>query len=290
VTSPSATTGRHSDVSSGSDERVIQVRGLVARYGEREILHGVDFDVRRGEIMVIMGGSGSGKTTLLRHLIGLERPTSGRIDLLGQDITRLSDLELYRFCRRIGVAFQGGALFSSLTVAENVELPLREHARLDDQTMRIMARMKLEVVDLAGCENLMPSERSGVMIKRAAFARAIVMDPELLFCDEPSAGLDPVVSRALDDLILRLRDAMQMSIVVVTHELDSAFAIADRITVLDRGDVLLVGTVDEVRRSDNPRVQNLLNRRLEEPEPDPEEYLARLTARPEVRGRAGRSL
>jgi phospholipid/cholesterol/gamma-HCH transport system ATP-binding protein len=163
-----------------------------------------------------------------------------------------------------------------MTVGENIILPLQEHTDLDRMTMEIMARLKLEVVDLAGFEKLMPSELSGGMVKRAAMARAIIMDPALLFCDEPSAGLDPVVSSALDKLILRLRDAMGMTIVVVTHELDSAFKIADRITVLDRGHILMVGTVDEVRSSDNVRIQNLLNRRFEEEEPDPDEYLARL--------------
>jgi phospholipid/cholesterol/gamma-HCH transport system ATP-binding protein len=161
-------------------------------------------------------------------------------------------------------------------VGENIILPLREHTDLDRMTMDIMARLKLEVVDLAGFEKLMPSELSGGMIKRAALARAIIMDPALLFCDEPSAGLDPVVSSALDELILRLRDAMGMTIVVVTHELDSAFKIADRITVLDRGNILTVGTVDEVRNNSNERIQSLLNRRFEEGEVDPDEYLARL--------------
>ena len=255
---------------------VIEVRGLVARYGEREILHGLDLDVRRGEIMVIMGGSGSGKSTLLRHLLGLERPSSGSIRLLGQEITRMGELELYELSRRIGVAFQGGALLSSLSVGENVMLPLRERTRLDRETMRIMMRLKLEVVDLAGFEDLMPSELSGGMTKRAAFARAIIMDPAILFCDEPSAGLDPVVSSALDELLLRVREAFGTTIVVVTHELESAFRIADRITVLDRGEILVVGSVDEVRGSPNPRIQNLLQRRFEEEEIDPEAYLARL--------------
>jgi phospholipid/cholesterol/gamma-HCH transport system ATP-binding protein len=223
-----------------------------------------------------MGGSGSGKSTLLRHLMALEKATSGSIKLLGNELSALSQTELYTLCRKIGVAFQGGALFSSMTVGENIILPLREHTDLDRMTMNIMARLKLEVVDLAGFENLMPAELSGGMIKRAAMARAIIMDPALLFCDEPSAGLDPVVSSALDKLILRLRDAMGMTIVVVTHELDSAFTIADRITVLDRGHILMIGTVEEVRNSDNDRIQNLLNRRFEEEEPDPEEYLARL--------------
>jgi phospholipid/cholesterol/gamma-HCH transport system ATP-binding protein len=261
---------------------VIEVRDLVAHYGEREILHGVRFAVARGEIRVIMGGSGSGKSTLLRHLLGLERPTSGSIRVLGQEICRMSEPELYALSRRIGVAFQGGALFSSMTVGENVMLPLREHTRLDRETMRIMMRLKLEVVSLAGFEDLLPSELSGGMVKRAAFARAIVMDPAILFCDEPSAGLDPVVSSALDELILRLRDALGMTIVVVTHELESAFRIADRITVLDRGEVLVEGTVAEVRESPSPRVQNLLHRRFEEEEVDPDAYLARLTG--EARG------
>jgi len=255
---------------------VIEVRDLVTHYGDRRILNGVSLTIRQGEIMVIMGGSGSGKSTLLRHLMALERATSGSIKLLGRELSELSQTELYALCRKIGVAFQGGALFSSLTVGENIILPLREHTDLDRMTMNIMARLKLEVVDLAGFENLMPSELSGGMIKRAALARAIIMDPALLFCDEPSAGLDPVVSSALDELILRLRNAMQMTIVVVTHELDSAFKIADRITVLDRGEILTIGTVAEVRNSSNERIQNLLNRRFEEEEVDPDEYLARL--------------
>jgi phospholipid/cholesterol/gamma-HCH transport system ATP-binding protein len=260
-------------------EQVIEVRDLVTHYGSRQILHGIDMEVRRGEIMVIMGGSGSGKSTLLRHLIRLERKTSGSIRLLGRELDEMSELEFYAFCRKLGVAFQGGALFSSMTVGENIMLPLREHTNLDQMTMQIMLRLKLEVVNLAGFEDLMPSELSGGMIKRAALARAIIMDPALLFCDEPSAGLDPVVSSALDELILRLRDALGMTIVVVTHELDSAFRIADRITVLDQGNVLQIGTVEEVRNSANPRIQALLNRRFEEEVVDPDEYLARLTGK-----------
>jgi len=256
---------------------VIEVRDLVTHYGDRQILKRVSLSVEQGEIMVIMGGSGSGKSTLLRHLMALERATSGSIKLLGHELGELSQAELYKLCRKIGVSFQGGALFSSLSVLENIILPLREHTDLDRMTMDIMARMKLQVVDLAPFENLMPSQLSGGMIKRAAIARAIIMDPALLFCDEPSAGLDPVVSSALDELILGLRDAMRMTIVVVTHELDSAFKIADRITVLDKGEILTIGTVDEVRNSSNERIQNLLNRRFEEEELDPDEYLRRLT-------------
>ncbi|HQL10732.1 MAG TPA: ATP-binding cassette domain-containing protein, partial [Lentisphaeria bacterium] len=162
---------------------VIEVENLVVRYGDREILHHVNFEVESGEIMVIMGGSGSGKSTLLRHMLGLNRPASGSIRLLGQDITQLSSRQMLELRKNIGVSFQGGALFNSMTVGENVELPLLEHTQLDPHTIRIMARMKLEVVNLAGFENLMPSELSGGMIKRAALARAIVMDPKLLFFD-----------------------------------------------------------------------------------------------------------
>lgn len=175
------------------------------------------------------------------------------------------------------MSFQGGALFTSMTVGDNVALPLREHTDLDENTIRIMSRLKLEVVNLGGFQDLMPSQLSGGMVKRAALARAIVMDPRLMFFDEPSAGLDPVVSAELDELILQLRDAMRMTIVVVTHELESAFKIADTITVLDQGRVLMTGTVGEVRASDNARIQDLLNRRPREVEVDVDAYLRRLT-------------
>jgi phospholipid/cholesterol/gamma-HCH transport system ATP-binding protein len=256
---------------------VIEVDGLTTFYGKRKILDKIDFAVESGEIRVIMGGSGSGKSTLLRHLLGLHKPTAGVIKLLGRDITGLKPKELAEFRREIGVSFQGGALFTSMTVGENVALPLREHFRLDENTIRIMSRLKLEVVNLGGFGELMPSQLSGGMIKRAALARAIAMDPKLLFFDEPSAGLDPVVSAELDELILQLRDAMRMTIVVVTHELESAFKIADKITVLDRGKVLLTGTVPQVKASDNERVQDLLNRRPREVAVDVDAYLERLT-------------
>ncbi|MBM3581856.1 MAG: ABC transporter ATP-binding protein [Alphaproteobacteria bacterium] len=260
-----------------TDVKLIEVDNLVTHYGKRMILKGVSMDVREGEIMAIMGGSGSGKSTLLRHLMALERQTSGLIRILGEDVAQLGPRELVELRKKTGVAFQGGALFSSMTVGENIMLPLYEHTDLDRKTMEIMARMKLEVVNLAGFENLMPSELSGGMIKRAAMARAIVMDPKILFCDEPSAGLDPVVSSALDDLILRLRDAMRMSVVVVTHELESVFKIADRVTVLDQGKILFIGTVAELRAHPSERIQNLLNRRPEDADLDVDAYLTRLT-------------
>jgi len=265
-------------MSRNSSENVIEIENLITHYGDRVILQDINLAIRTGEIMVIMGGSGSGKTTLMRNMLGLNKPTSGSIRIFGKDITRIKRRELYEIRRRIGVAFQGGALLGSMTVAENIELPLRQHTHLDESTIRIMSRMKLEVVNLAGFENLMPSELSGGMVKRAALARSIIMDPNLLFFDEPSAGLDPVVSAELDELILRLKEAMNVTIVVVTHELESAFKIADRITVLGGGRILMTGTVDEIRQSDNAVIQDMLNRRPRDEAVNAEEYLARLTA------------
>ena len=256
---------------------IVEVEKLDAHYGALQVLFGLDLAVREGEIMVIMGGSGSGKSTLLRHMIGLEQPSSGTLHLFGRDAAELGPIEMLELRRKMGVAFQGGAMFSSLSVSDNIKLPLREHTNLDERTMDIMARMKLEVVNLSGFGNLMPAELSGGMLKRASIARAIVMDPKLLFFDEPSAGLDPVVSAALDELILRLRSAMEMTIVVVTHEVQSAVKIADRIAILDEGKIIEVATPDTLRQSSNPRVQNLLNRRAVEPRLDPAEYLRRLT-------------
>jgi len=256
---------------------LIEVSKLEAWYGRRRILQGIDFSVNAGEIRVIMGGSGSGKSTLLRHLLGLHKPRSGTVRVLGFDMNTASDREMLAVRRQIGVSFQGGALLTSMSVGDNVALPLREHTKLDENTIRIMSRIKLEVVNLGGFQDLMPSQLSGGMIKRAALARAIVMDPKLLFFDEPSAGLDPVVSAELDELILRLRDALRMTIVVVTHELESAFKIADTITVLDQGQVLLTGSAKDVREADNERIQDLLNRRPREVQVDADAYLRRLT-------------
>lgn len=265
-------------MTTADSKNIIEVENLVTHYGERMILNGINMTVGTGEIRVIMGGSGSGKTTLMRNLLGLNKPTSGSIHIFGKDITKISKRELYALRRKMGVAFQGGALLGSMSVADNIELPLRQHTRLDESTIRIMSRMKLEVVNLAGFEDLMPSELSGGMLKRAALARSIVMDPGLLFFDEPSAGLDPVVSAELDELILRLKKAMNVTIVVVTHELESAFKIADKITVLGQGKVLMTGTVDEVKNSDNEVIQDMLNRRPRDEAVNAEEYLARLTA------------
>ena len=256
---------------------VINIRNLQCHYGDKLALDDINLTVAEREIMVIMGHSGSGKSTLFKNVLGLVIPTAGVVEVLGRDISKLKKKELYELRKSIGVAFQNGALFSSLSVRENIELPLREHTRLDDSTIQIMTMMKLAQMNLVGHEDLMPAQLSGGMLKRAGLARAVIMDPKLLFFDEPSAGLDPVTSAELDQLILQLRDALNMSIIIITHELESAFNVADRITVLDRGKQILTGTRDEVRASDDKRVVNMLGRKVRDDAIDADAYLDSLT-------------
>ena len=260
-----------------TDVPAIHVRDLRVKYGEREVLHGLNFEVRRGETTVIIGGSGSGKSTLLRTLVGLERPSFGEVNINGVDITKATASELDAIKKRIGLAFQGGALIGSMTVGENIALPLLEHTSLDPQTIEVMVRIKLEQVGLSGFESFRPAQLSGGMKKRAAFARAIAMDPEILFFDEPSAGLDPITAAGIDDLILNLKKAYTMSMVVVTHELASAFLIGDRIIVIDRGEVAATGTVSEVRNSAHPRVRQLLDRSADTTQDDEIDHLRMFT-------------
>jgi phospholipid/cholesterol/gamma-HCH transport system ATP-binding protein len=254
-------------------EIAIEIRNLVTHYGSRKILNGIDLQIRRGETMVILGGSGCGKSTLLRHIIGLNRPTSGQILIKGRDITSMTEDELNSLRTKMGVLFQSAALFNSMTIADNVALPLVEHTDLNESTIQIMVRMKLSQVGLSGCDDYFPAQLSGGMKKRAGLARALAMDPEILFFDEPSAGLDPIVSAALDELIIKLKRAFKMTIVVVTHEMASAFLIADRITVLDKGGIVALGTPEEIQHSDHPRVRQFLDRRPDELTHDSQEYL-----------------
>jgi phospholipid/cholesterol/gamma-HCH transport system ATP-binding protein len=261
-----------------SPKPVISLRDLRVSYGEREILHGITFDVQPGETLVILGGSGSGKSTLLRTLVGLEKPSAGEIWIKGRDIAKASTAEMDAIRRKIGMSFQGGALFGSMTVGENVALPLREHTSLEDSTIEIILRLKLEQVGLEGFEYYMPAQLSGGMKKRAAVARALAMDPEILLFDEPSAGLDPIIAAGIDQLILELKRAFHMTIIVVTHELASAFLIADRLLLIDKGNIAALGTVEEIRGTTQPRVRQFLDR-VAEPEISGEmDYLQMLTA------------
>jgi phospholipid/cholesterol/gamma-HCH transport system ATP-binding protein len=261
----------------GQSEAMISLRNLRVSYGEREILHGINFEVMSGETLVILGGSGSGKSTLLRTLVGLEKPSSGEIWLKGKNIAAMSAAEMDEIRKKIGMSFQGGALFGSMTVGENVALPLREHTKLEDSTIEIILRLKLGQVGLSGFESYMPSQLSGGMKKRAAVARAMAMDPEILFFDEPSAGLDPIIAAGVDQLILDLKKAFHMTIVVVTHELASAFLIADRMVLIDKGNVIAIGSTEEMRSSTVPRVRQFLDRIAEQAVSQELDYLQMLT-------------
>jgi len=269
---------REMENSDSLDSQVmISLRDVRVSYGEVEILHGITFDVKRGETLVILGGSGSGKSTLLRTLVGLEKPSSGEIWIKGKNIAAIPDAEMDEIRKKIGMSFQGSALFGSMTVGENVALPLREHTKLEDSTIEIMLRLKLEQVGLAGFEYYMPSQLSGGMKKRAAVARALAMDPEILFFDEPSAGLDPIIAAGIDQLILELKQAFRMTIIVVTHELASAYLIADRMVLIDKGHLVAIGTTAEMRASTQPRLRQFLDR-VPEPEVAREmDYLQMLT-------------
>jgi phospholipid/cholesterol/gamma-HCH transport system ATP-binding protein len=257
----------------GSTEPIISASELRVGYAGREVLHGLAFDIRRGETLAIIGGSGSGKSTMLRTLVGLEKPTSGEIRIKGVDIARAGAREMDSIRKRIGIAFQGGALIGSMSVGENIALPLLEHTSLQGSTIEVMVRIKLEQVGLSGFEHYSPSQLSGGMKKRAAFARAMALDPEILFFDEPSAGLDPITAAGIDDLILSLKKAYSLSMVVVTHEMTSAFAIADRIILLDRGNIAAMGPVEEVKNSQHPRVRQFLDRVAESTQDDEVDHL-----------------
>ncbi|NCF49936.1 MAG: ATP-binding cassette domain-containing protein [Bacteroidetes bacterium] len=260
----------------GSGQQPLSVSDLRGGYNGTPVIDGCNIEIGAGEIVVIMGGSGSGKSTFLRHLIGLKAPMAGRVHLFGESLYDLGEIDRLRLLKRIGVAFQSGALLSALSVGENVALPLVEHTVLDRELIDVIVRMKLDFVGLLGKEDLLPSELSGGMLKRVAVARAIALDPKLIFLDEPSAGLDPAVAAALDTLIIKPRDSLGMSVVVVTHELESAFNIADRIVVLDRGKIIFTGSVAMIKQSPSRRIQNLINRVAEDEEFDPEAHLRRL--------------
>jgi phospholipid/cholesterol/gamma-HCH transport system ATP-binding protein len=243
----------------------IKVDSVTKIYNSRKVLDAIKLDVFAGETLVILGGSGSGKSTLLRLMIGNVQPDSGDIIALGKNLCRMSPAELDGYRKSVGVLFQSGALYNSMTVADNVALPLREHSELPEETIEIVVKIKLELVGLREHAEKKPSELSGGMKKRAGLARALSLDPKVLFYDEPSAGLDPVTSAEIDQLIINLNKQLGVTSVVVTHEMDSAFRIADRMVLLDRGKFIVSGSPQEMRQSTDPLVYQFINGLAEGP-------------------------
>ena len=245
-----------------SSDVILEVKDLVQSYNGRAVLNGLNFKVRKGETFVIMGGSGCGKTTLLRILIGAQKPTSGSVHLFGEDITKAAPQELDRIRLRFGMNFQFGALFQSMTVGENIALPIQEHSQVDSSLIEMIVKMKLELVGLTGFENFKPSELSGGMRKRVGLARALALDPELLFSDEPTSGLDPVMTAVVDQLTLDSTRKIGVTAVVVSHDMTSCFRIATHMLMLGsgprQGEIIAEGTPDEIRANPDPFLQQFV--------------------------------
>jgi phospholipid/cholesterol/gamma-HCH transport system ATP-binding protein len=248
-------------------EPIIEVTDLVREFGDRVVLDDISFNVHRRETVVVMGGSGCGKSTLLRHLIGSMKPTSGSVKLFGEEITTMTEREIERVRLRFGMLFQSGALLASLTVGENVALPLAQHTKKLPDEIEQIVKQKLEMVGLTDFEDLRPDEISGGMKKRVGLARALALDPELLFSDEPTSGLDPIMTAVVDELTLKLACRRGMTAVVVSHDMTSAFRIATRMIMLGHGSIVAQGTPDEIRNSPNPEVQQFIHGRADGPIP-----------------------
>jgi len=246
------------------EDVIIQVKDLVAHYGDFKVLDGVSFEVKRGEIFMIVGGSGCGKSTLLKHLCGLMRPTSGTILFEGSNVAAMDEDELTEMQHSIGIAFQSSGLFNSMTVGENVAMPMREFGGVDETLIDALVRFKLSLVGLASAQHLMPGELSGGMRKRAGLARAIALDPTLVYFDEPSAGLDPIMAAGLDEMVMKLKKMLKTTFVIVTHELESIRLAADRVLMLDKGEVIFCGTLDEAMVSPVERLRQFFDRRPDE--------------------------
>jgi phospholipid/cholesterol/gamma-HCH transport system ATP-binding protein len=248
-------------------ETVIEVGDLVRKFGDRTVLDDISFNVHRGDTLVIMGVSGCGKSTLLRHMIGSMKPTSGFVKLFGEEITTMKERELERVRLRFGMLFQSGALLASLTVGENVALPLLQHTNKSVDEIEEIVKEKLQMVGLTGFEDLKPDEISGGMKKRVGLARALALDPELLFSDEPTSGLDPIMTAVVDELTLKLTRGKGMTAVVVSHDMTSAFRIGTRMIMLGAGGIVAQGTPDEIRASSNPEVQQFIKGEADGPMP-----------------------
>lgn len=246
---------------------IIEVVDLVRRFGDRPVLKDISFNVHRGETLVIMGGSGCGKSTLLRHMIGSMKPTSGSVRIFGEEIATMSEGEIGRVRQRFGMLFQSGALLASLTVGENVALPLFQHTDKSPDEIEEIVKQKLQMVGLTGFEDLKPAEISGGMKKRVGLARALALDPELLFSDEPTSGLDPIMTAVVDQLTLKLAHGSHMTAVVVSHDMTSAFRIATRMIMLGHGSIVAQGTPEEIRTSTNPEVHQFINGEADGPIP-----------------------
>jgi phospholipid/cholesterol/gamma-HCH transport system ATP-binding protein len=241
------------------ESSMIEVDRLVRKFGDRMVLNDISFNVHRGDTLVIMGGSGCGKSTLLRHMIGSMQPTSGTVKLFGEEVTGMKEREILRIRLRFGMLFQSGALLASLTVGENVALPLLQHTNKSVDEIEEIVEQKLQMVGLTGFEDLTPDEISGGMKKRVGLARALALDPELLFSDEPTSGLDPIMTAVVDELTMKLTRGKGMTAVVVSHDMTSAFRIATRMIMLGHGGIVAQGTPDEIRASSNPEVQQFIN-------------------------------
>ena len=272
---------------------VIEVTDLVREFHGRRVLNGISFKVMKGDTMIIMGGSGCGKSTLLRHVIGSMKPTSGSIKLFGEEITGLDEAGLARIRRRFGMLFQSGALLQSMTVGENVALPIVEHSKLDPGIVDLMVKLKLEMVGLTGFEHLKPAEISGGMKKRVGLARALALDPELLFSDEPTAGLDPIMVSVVDILTKDMTRKLGVTAVVVTHDMTSAFRIGSRMIRLgtgpNQGKIIATGTPEEIRASANGEVQQFINGEPDGPVPlklSKDDYVTRLLGHPRLKNNA----